>query len=86
MSMPNPKHLKRITRAAVDLAGGPIVVGDALGMTRQAVAKWAVVPPHHVLRIEKMSGVSRYRLRPDIYGDDPSLENPSMRPEFRPAA
>lgn len=42
-----------------------------LGVTRQAIDQWASVPPHHVLAMEKLSGVSRYELRPDIYGEPP---------------
>lgn len=63
---------KAITKRAIDAAGGAAKLGTALGITRQAVEDWDKVPPKHVLRVEQLSGVSRYLLRPDIYGDPPA--------------
>lgn len=63
---------KLITKRAIEAAGGSAKLGTALGITRQAVEDWDKVPPKHVLRVEQLSGVSRYQLRPDIYGDAPS--------------
>ena len=62
---------KQAMLLAIERIGGPKAVGDALGITRQAVEQWPHVPPKHVLRVEALSGVSRYELRPDIYGDPP---------------
>lgn len=42
-----------------------------LGLTRQAISGWSKVPVEHVLEIESLLGVSRYRIRPDIYGKPP---------------
>jgi len=39
----------------------------ALGITRGAVAKWKQVPAERVLAVERLSGISRHDLRPDIY-------------------
>jgi DNA-binding transcriptional regulator YdaS (Cro superfamily) len=39
----------------------------ALGITRGAVAKWKQVPADRVLAVERISGISRHDLRPDIY-------------------
>lgn len=39
----------------------------ALGISRPAVAQWDVCPPLRVLQVEALSGVSRHRLRPDLY-------------------
>ena len=39
----------------------------ALGLTRQAIYQWDRVPSKHVLRVEKITGVPRQRLRPDLY-------------------
>ena len=58
-------------RAAIDeaiaLAGGGAELARALGLQRQAIYQWTRIPPHHVLKIEALTGVSRHRLRPDIY-------------------
>ena len=42
-----------------------------LGISRAAISQWQEVPVHRVLEVEKITGVSRYQLRPDIYGSRP---------------
>jgi len=39
----------------------------ALGVSYQAVHKWRRVPAHRVLEIERLRGISRTTLRPDLY-------------------
>lgn len=39
-----------------------------LGITRGAVCQWDKVPTERVLQVEKISGVSRHELRPDVFG------------------
>jgi len=56
---------------AIAAAGGMKNLAKALGISYQAVQKWRVrgVPPaQRCLKIEKLTGVSRHNLRPDIYG------------------
>jgi DNA-binding transcriptional regulator YdaS (Cro superfamily) len=52
-------------------AGGPVPLASRLGIKRQAVMQWVIVPATRVLEVEKMSGVSRYSLRPDVFGPAP---------------
>lgn len=70
-------HTMKVIAEAIQRAGGSTKLGKALGITRQAVEAWKgkgrVVPPEHVLEIEKITGVTRYDLRPDIYGAPPVL-------------
>jgi len=42
-------------------------ISQALGITTGAVAKWKRVPAERVLAVERLSGISRHDLRPDIY-------------------
>jgi DNA-binding transcriptional regulator YdaS (Cro superfamily) len=42
-------------------------VARELGVTRAAVTKWRRVPAERVLAVERISGVSRHDLRPDLY-------------------
>ncbi len=58
-------------------AGGSVglaaAISEATGekISPQAVSQWKVVPPARVLVVEKITGVSRHDLRPDIYGEMP---------------
>jgi DNA-binding transcriptional regulator YdaS (Cro superfamily) len=52
---------------AIKSAGGPKAVARKLGITHQAVIQWKECPPHRVLEIERLSGISRSVLRPDLY-------------------
>lgn len=57
---------------AVGKVGSLTKLAARLGISRQAIRDWEKVPPKHVLQMEAISGVSRYELRPDIYGQPPS--------------
>lgn len=55
-------------------AGGAKKLATSLGISRQAVEQWRLVPPERVLLVESITGISRYELRPDIYGPMPKRE------------
>lgn len=42
-----------------------------LGVTIQAVSQWRKVPAERCLAVEEATGISRYELRPDIFGQAP---------------
>lgn len=44
-------------------------LAKALDVSPSTILTWRQVPPLHCLKIERLTGVSRYDLRPDIYGD-----------------
>jgi hypothetical protein len=67
--------------AAVAAAGSLTVLAGKLGLTLQAVCQWDEVPPERCLDVERVTGVSRHDLRPDIYGP-----RPKKRLEHRAAA
>lgn len=54
--------------AAIVVAGGVRALAKKLKVTTGAVSQWPRVPVQHVLTIEKLTGVTRYKLRPDLYG------------------
>jgi hypothetical protein len=55
-------------RLAVEAAGGTITaLADLLGIRPQAVAQWDGIPTGRILEIEKVTGVDRAKLRPDLY-------------------
>lgn len=57
---------------AISKAGGQSALAKALNIRPQAVQQWAKVqrvPAERVLDVERITGVSRFELRPDVYGD-----------------
>lgn len=69
---PNSRKGEAALSEAIRRAGGVRGLARLLGdVSPQAVAIWAVAPPVRVLDIERVTGVSRYRLRPDVFGPDP---------------
>ena len=57
-------------QAALEIAGGVSQMARELGVTTQAVSQWTNAPVHQVLKIEKLTGVLRHELRPDVYPPD----------------
>jgi DNA-binding transcriptional regulator YdaS (Cro superfamily) len=47
--------------------GSMAALARALGVTRAAVSAWQRVPLRHLIALEKMTGIDRSRLRPDLY-------------------
>lgn len=47
-------------------------IAKELGITHGAVSQWRRVPADRVLEVERLTGVSRHVLRPDIYPPAPS--------------
>jgi DNA-binding transcriptional regulator YdaS (Cro superfamily) len=50
---------------------GTTQIAKELGLTRAAVHAWKrknKIPAQHVLKVEGLSGVSRYELAPEIFG------------------
>jgi len=53
---------------AITAANGNTGLARALGgITPQAISQWKKVPVERVLDVERVTGVSRHDLRPDIY-------------------
>jgi DNA-binding transcriptional regulator YdaS (Cro superfamily) len=61
-------------REAVDLAGSQSAIARLLHVTQGAVSKWLrsgrALPADYVLKVEAETGVSKHRLRPDIYPEE----------------
>lgn len=53
-----------------EMAGGRNFLAKKLGIEGPAISQWKAVPPRHVLIVERLTGVSRHKIRPDIYGDE----------------
>jgi DNA-binding transcriptional regulator YdaS (Cro superfamily) len=61
-------------KQAIELVGGVAALARRVGVTSQAVSQWTRAPAKRVLGIEGATGgkVTRYALRPDIFGEPPS--------------
>jgi len=52
---------------AIEKAGSARKLAVLLGISHQAILKWASVPPHQIVAVEAATGVPREELRPDLY-------------------
>ena len=52
---------------AIEAAGGVRPLAAALGITAEAIYVWKQCPVMRVLDVERISGIPRHELRPDVY-------------------
>lgn len=52
-------------------AKGAKWLAEQIGLKRQAVQNWQVIPANHCVAVEEATGISRHKLRPDVFGDGP---------------
>ena len=60
------EHDDGVTKA-IRAAGSIYRLASDLGIHRSAVLRWRQIPPTRVLAVERITGVSRTELRPDLY-------------------
>ncbi|CDP50684.1 hypothetical protein [Devosia sp. DBB001] len=58
----------QIVEEAAGKVGGLVALATELGIKHQALYSWKRVPADRVLEIERITGVSRHELRPDVFG------------------
>jgi DNA-binding transcriptional regulator YdaS (Cro superfamily) len=63
-----------IVERAAEKAGGVVALARELGIKHTAMYSWNRVPAERVLDIERVTGISRHDLRPDIFGPTPQPE------------
>jgi DNA-binding transcriptional regulator YdaS (Cro superfamily) len=54
-------------KRAIAAAGTGDKLATDLGITPQALSQWERVPHLRVLEVERITGVPRHELRPDLY-------------------
>jgi DNA-binding transcriptional regulator YdaS (Cro superfamily) len=66
-SNPRPPHpLRELFRKV----GTASEFAKAIGVTPQAISQWVKVPIWKAAEVERVTGVPRSELRPDIWGND----------------
>jgi DNA-binding transcriptional regulator YdaS (Cro superfamily) len=63
---------------AAKAAGTISALAKKLGITRSAICQWPRIPAERVVEIEKVTGVPRAELRPDLYA--PPEDVPAKEP------
>lgn len=61
------QDLRSAVGLATERAGGGAKLARGLGLKRQAIYQWDKVPAERVLEVERITGVPRSQLRPDLY-------------------
>lgn len=64
--------MNKIVAQAAEKAGGVVALARELGIKHTAMYSWRQVPAGRVLDIERITGISRHDLRPDIFGPAPA--------------
>lgn len=59
-------------KKVIEAVGTQEELAQKLRVTKQAVSQWQKVPPIRVLEVEKISGIPRHIIRPDLYPADQS--------------
>ena len=52
---------------AINAIGGAVRLAEALDLTRQAIHQWDKIPAERVVDVERVTGIPRQELRPDLY-------------------
>ena len=63
-----------IVEIAAEKAGGAVALSRELGIKHSSLHSWRRVPAERVLDLERITGVSRHVIRPDVFG--PASEAP----------
>lgn len=71
---------------AIRLAGNQTALGNMLGLTPQAIQKWAAqgaVPAERCREVEALFAcqVTRYELNPAVFGDPPPVAQFAHQPQ-----
>lgn len=70
-------------QAAIDAAGSQTALAAALGIKAPSVSEWKArgkIPAERVLDVERLTGVSRHDLRPDVFGPAPTADESAADP------
>ncbi len=75
--------MKTLTLWLDEERGRRIALAASIGVVPSALSQWKQVPADRVLDVERLTGISRHDLRPDVFGD--ATPNPAPKREARVA-
>jgi len=62
--------MKSFQEIIADTNWGPASLAKEMtDITPQAISQWDKVPAKRVLEVERITGISRHKLRPDVFGE-----------------
>ncbi|MEH0295892.1 YdaS family helix-turn-helix protein [Agrobacterium sp. CCNWLW71] len=63
-----------VVRKGAEKAGGVVSLARELGIKHPSLYRWPRVPAGRVLAFERITGISRHEIRPDVYGPEESVK------------
>jgi len=67
-----------VIREAAEKVGGVPALARQLGVSRQAIYQWTEIPLERTADVERITGIPRSRLRPDLFARDASGDPPRL--------
>ena len=52
---------------AIQAAGSAVRLARKLDISHQAVMQWRTIPAHQIVAVERVTGIPREELRPELY-------------------
>lgn len=71
---------------AIEAAGGVGALARGLGISQPSVSGWTRVPAERIAQVERITGIARARLRPDLYATAPDAAPAAARLDETDAA
>jgi len=59
--------MESLLERCAEAAGGIAKLASSLGVKHQSFYSWKRIPAERVLDLERITGISRHELRPDLY-------------------
>jgi DNA-binding transcriptional regulator YdaS (Cro superfamily) len=59
-----------ILQDAITAAGGLSTLAKSLALSPSTICEWSQIPAGRVIAVERVTGIPRQQLRPDIYPAD----------------